>query len=289
MWLPWQQPRSQGVSSFHFLEGGRKRDPRNEVCLTEFSATDTNPKWPVIVAFLNFPDVVLDGKYLLRFQSETFLQRSVNAPKVSSFEKCSLAEVPPAVLKSPHRILKTGLKANQKGQLNEKSRKTVFISCDFLTTHVKRLKNSHWENPMLQCSWHWIYSVGTCKPYLFMRRKSNFIKSHTVTKRALVSAKGFPYFSYFTRLNGDKCCFPWLLDYLCLHTLVYSRISKTNWCPKGFAYFSNFTRLNDDKCCFSWLLNYLWLHTLVYSVISKTNLSQSFSEVSFSTLPLDEG
>ena len=176
---------------------------------------------------------------------------------------------------------RTGLKANQEGQLNEKSRKTDFISCDFLTTHVKRLSKTRiGKNSMLQFSWHWIYSVGTCKPRL-MCRKSNVIKSHTITKRTLVSAKGFPYFSYFTRLKGDKCSFPWLLHYLCLHTPVYSRISKTNWCPKGFPCFSNFTRLNDDKCCFSWLLNYLWLHTLVYSVISKTNSSQSFSEFHF--------
>ena len=158
MWLPWPQPRSQGVSSSHFLEGGRKRDPGNEVCLTEFSSTVwTRPKYPPL------------GNARWRRFHQLYSRARIE-------------------------FWRTGLKANQKGQLNEKSRKTDFISCNFLTTHVKRLSKTRiGENSMLQCSWHWIYWVGTCKPYLCAANLT--LLNRTQLRKGLWSApKAFPIF-----------------------------------------------------------------------------------------------
>ena len=194
MWLPWPQPRSQGVSSFHFLEGGRKRDPGNEVFLNRHKF-----KMAGDCCVYKFPRRSVGWKIFAALSEW-------NLPFSNSFSVVwTRPKYPPlgnARWRMFHQLYsrvriefwRTGLKANQEGQLNEKSRKTDFISCDFLTTHVKRLSKTRiGENPMLQCSWHWIYSVGTCKPYLCAANLT--LLNRTQLRKELWSApKAFPIF-----------------------------------------------------------------------------------------------
>ena len=72
----------------------------------------TNPKWPVIVGFLNFSGLSMEGKHLIRFQSEAFvfkfLRRSVHGPwriTTGHFDHCSVSEASESVQAKQVRFL----------------------------------------------------------------------------------------------------------------------------------------------------------------------------------------
>ena len=93
------------VDGKHFENGAfrkRWRHDNHVISLTE-SSSNTNPKWPVIVAFYNSSSVVwTESICLMSFQSETsvfkFLRRSVDGKHLSDeCSDCNLCfQIPPA-------------------------------------------------------------------------------------------------------------------------------------------------------------------------------------------------